>query len=409
MVDHVAQEFARRSRLAVHLAFASFTAVGLLTACGEPSGSSKAAPQATATNHGASPERTSPAGDTAPRVPLGEYRGGGYTGELRAGTQEVPTRTPGALRLATYNVLNLFDEEDDPGLAGDVDDMHRRQDRLRAKPAPQLQAVADAIRAIDADVIGFQEIESEQALLWFRDTYLADMGYEHYASEDVEHARGIEQSVLSRFPIVEQETWPRRPLGVHHPSDPALMQRSEQEKAGQEIVFRRSPLFVAIEVPTDADPQNVESAEPYRLGLLVIHHKSGWQNDYWRLAEANVVAQLAQQKLGDHPGMNLAILGDFNATPDAMSVTTYADQLGMIDTLADRTPGDNAFVTHASGRVIDFILVNENLNAEVVPRSAFVYATPLRLDGMDWRTTPPPDGYASDHMPVSIDIYIGDR
>jgi endonuclease/exonuclease/phosphatase family metal-dependent hydrolase len=340
----------------------------------------------------------------------GVYLGGGYEGVLRAGVTEVPERAPGTLRLATYNVLNLFDDEDDPELTGDNDDMHDRWDGLRAKPEPQLQAVADAIRAIDADVIGLQEIESEQALLWFRDSYLADMGYTHHISKDVEHSRGIEQAVLSRFPIVEYETWPRKPLGARHPSDPSLLQRGERDKAGQEIVFRRSPLFTMIEVPAASDdPATAESTEPYRLGLLVIHHKSGRQNDYWRQAEANVVVQLARQKLDDHPEMNLAILGDFNAQPDEVSVTTYADQIGMIDTLADRLAGDTSFITHASGRAIDFILVNENLNAEVVPGSAFVFATPLRPEEYDWRSTPPPTGYASDHMPVVVDIHIGDR
>ena len=393
-----------------------------LVACGgeAPSGESESVPAAVDQASAAGSEAPSdvPAGaetpeplsDEASNIARDDYLGGGYEGVLRAGTNDVPQRTPGTLRLASYNVLNLFDDKDDPALQGSQDDLHSRGDELRAKPAPQLEAVAAAIRAIDADVIGFQEIESEQALLWFRDNHLADLGYEHHVSVDVEHGRGIEQSVLSRFPIVEHQVWPRKPLGVSHPTDPAVMQRSERDKAGQEIVFRRSPLFAMIEVPaTGSDPMTAEQPEPYRLGLLVIHHKSGRQNDYWRNAEANVVVQIASEKLAERPEMNLAILGDFNATPDKVSVTTYADQLGMIDTLADRNPGDPAYLTHASGRVIDFILVNENLNAEIVPDSAFVYATPLRPREMDWRETPPPTGYAADHMPVVIDIHIGDR
>ncbi len=328
-----------------------------------------------------------------------------YEGVFRAGVREVPPKPDNAVRLTSYNVLNLFDEQDDPALSGDADDMHDRWDNLRAKPAGQLQAVADAIRAIDVDVIGLQEIESEQALLWFRDNYLADMGYEHVLSEDVQHARGIEQSVLSRFPIVEHRTWPREPLGANHPEDPALMQSREREKAGQEIVFRRSPLFALVEIPAGARGND----QPYELGLFVVHHKSGRVNDYWRDAEAARIRELIAEMQTQHPDRNIALLGDFNATPGAASVRSYSEQLGFIDTLADRSVGDTASLTHASGRAIDFIFVNPAMERELVPGSAFVYATPLRPREFDWRTTPTPIGYAADHMPVTMDLVPVDR
>jgi len=70
----------------------------------------------------------------------------------RIGQLDAPERTPGTLRLATYNALNLFDDHDNPALTG------RNDDADDTKPASEKQALADAIRAIDADVIAMQEI-----------------------------------------------------------------------------------------------------------------------------------------------------------------------------------------------------------------------------------------------------------
>jgi endonuclease/exonuclease/phosphatase family metal-dependent hydrolase len=397
-----------RDRIAMYGACAVIAAsAGLLVAC-DDGASGVDAEQAA----GAAADAARPAAAPEPQVdaePEGlEWEP--YEGVYRAGVREAPATPDGAVRLMSYNVLNLFDDVDDPDYEGDVDDMHNRWDNLRQKPTEQLEAAAETIRACDPDVIGLQEIESEAALLWFRDNYLSGMGYAYHVSEDVGHARGIEQAVLSRFPIVEHETWPRMPLGESHPEDPQEMQRREREKAGQEIVFRRSPLFALIQVPADANgAEAAPDAEPYELGVFVIHHKSGWQNDYWREAEAAAIRTLIADMQQAHPDRNIALIGDFNAEPHETSVRLYRDELGLIDTMADRSGDDEAFITHASGRAIDFILVNPALEREVVPESAFVYATPLRPEDFDWRTTPPPIGYVSDHMPVVVDLRVGDR
>ena len=69
-----------------------------------------------------------------------------------------------------------------------------------------------SIKELDADILCLQEVESEEALRWFRDAYLADMGYEYLVSHDVGYYRGIEQSVLSRFPISNPTIWKNEDL-----------------------------------------------------------------------------------------------------------------------------------------------------------------------------------------------------
>lgn len=312
----------------------------------------------------------------------------------RLGVAEPPAKPDGAVRLATYNLLNLFDDRDDPSLSGRFDDMNS------VKPSHEKAALADVIRRLDADVLGLQEIESFSALIEFREEHLAGMGYDHAISIDVGQERGIEQAVLSRYPIVEARVRPNLALGGVHPE-----KYGDQPNwnAGEPLELRRSPLEVTIEIPA-----HEAGAKPYRLTLLVVHHKSGRYSGYWREAEtAGVLRWIAELQRAD-PNRNIAVLGDFNAQPDEKSVADYL-AAGFLDAFPDRRPGDPRTSTHESGRAIDLILLNPQLNAEVVPGSAFVLGAPLRPEGADWRTTPAPEGYASDHLPVAIDLIPQDR
>jgi endonuclease/exonuclease/phosphatase family metal-dependent hydrolase len=322
-----------------------------------------------------------PAAQPAPRSP-------------RFGSAESSPKPAGAIRLVSYNVENLFDDHDDPALSGE------HEDAEETKPAAHLEALAATIRTLSPDILAVQEVESERALLWFRDAYLADMGYAHIASPDAGDERGIEQSVLSRHPIVEVKSWPREPLGGVHPEKWGT---SENFNAGQPITFHRSPLLVTIEVPAGAD-----AAEPYRLSVVVVHHKSGREGGYWRDKEAAKTVELLAALQRDDPDRNIAVVGDFNAIPTDASVAAYTSA-GLIDLFSDRRPGAAEWITHESGRTIDFILVNPSLAAELVPGSRFILGTPARPEGADWRTTPPPVGYASDHYPLVVDLTPDDK
>ncbi|RMH13961.1 MAG: hypothetical protein D6695_02525 [Planctomycetota bacterium] len=305
----------------------------------------------------------------------------------RWGVAEPRPRTPGTIRIATYNVENLFDDVDDPALSGrfeDIDD---------TKPASECQAVAEAVHRIDADVLAVEEIESREALIAFRDEYLSDMGYEHVVSLDAGDERGIEQAVLSRFPIVDHRQWIRRPLGGIHPDKYGSQ---ENWYAGEEIVFHRSPLMVEVEVPGD-----VTGGDAYRLTLIVVHHKSGRYSSYWREAEVRGTLEVIAELMAENPDRNVVILGDFNAQTTDESVKMYLDA-GFGDIVGERSGPE--WVTHASGRRIDLILANEQAMREIKPESAFVLGTTAGPEGMDWQEAHLLPGYASDHYPVVVDL-----
>jgi len=61
------------------------------------------------------------------------------------------------------------------------------------------------------------------------------------------------------------------------------------------------------------------------------------------------------------------------------------------------------YKTHESGRVLDYILFNSAAHRELVMGSAHIYGT-RSVENYDWVNDPYPEGYASDHYPVIIDL-----
>ncbi|MCA3003934.1 MAG: endonuclease/exonuclease/phosphatase family protein [Phycisphaerales bacterium] len=330
---------------------------------------------------------------------------------IRFGLKEAPARTKGAIRVTTYNIENLFDDKDDPALTGDNDD------KDMTKPAALSQAAADAIKALNADVIALQEIESLQALTQFRDTYLTGLGYDHIVSLDSGDFRGIENAVISRFPLEKAEVWPNLPLGGEHP---ATWGNEPNREAGKPILFRRSPLRVTVVVPaakvaqlqTEAGAAAAAAAPAadYRLTLFVVHNKSGRPGAYWREREARKTVELIGEYLKQNPAGNILVLGDFNAqeNEESFKILERGNPSIGVAPLTDLLPGlgrqNPKTTTHSSGRAIDHILFGSNLAGEILPDTAFVLGTIDRPAGAHWRPNPPPPGYASDHYPVSVDI-----
>jgi len=328
------------------------------------------------------PPRTEPRAGNRPQFPPGPSR--------RFGIEKAPRKAGGAIRLGTYNMLNLFDHVDDPNLSGEFDDlpMKTSDDRCRA--------MAKAIRELDADILAVEEIESLEALTWFRDTYLKDLGYTHVLARDVGYYRGVEQGILSRFPIVEDRIWPEADLRNVTREGLGWAQPGAEVKPGERIPFQRSPLMVTVKVRDD-----------YSLTLFAVHHKAG-NFDFQREGEALMINSIISEIARKDPSRNIAVLGDFNAAPWDKSLRVYL-QNGFTDTLAGRTT-DNSnpealqYRTHESMRVLDYILLNSAAFREFLPGSAFVLGTLHPGDKYDYKTDTPPKGYASDHYPVGVDL-----
>ena len=102
---------------------------------------------------------------------------------------------------------------------------------------------------------------------------------------------------------------------------------------------------------------------------------------------------------------NVAVLGDFNAVPGDMAAKVIRWRDGFAsayDWRADKESPKYRF-THASERAIDYILMSPGLAADCVEKSYYIWGTPQRPK-QDWSKYPYPEGYASDHNAVTIDI-----
>ena len=310
----------------------------------------------------------------------------------RFGVAAAPKRMPGSIRIAAYNVLNLFDHVDDPALSGEHDDMKLAATDNRCR------GLAAAIRAVDADIISLEEVESLECVQWFRDTYLKDMGYAFVCAHDVGYYRGVEQAMLSRIEITGSHVWPNasvenvKRIGQGYAPVPRLE---------EPLTFQRSPLLV-----------DLRTENGYELSVLAVHHKAGGEFDYQREAEALRIIEIIREMTQKNPSQNIIVMGDFNAAPWDKSLRLYLEA-GMIDTLAHRTTQgeDEALLykTHESNRVLDYILLNSAAHREFVIGSAFVLGTLFPPPGYDWRTDPHPPGYASDHYPVVIELMPEER
>ncbi len=306
------------------------------------------------------------------------------------GLKEAQPRIDGTIRVCTYNVLNLFDHTNDPTLEGEFDDMG---DNPGPTSIARCKELASAIRKVDADILALQEVESLEALNWFNDTFLKDMGYEHVGSLDAGYYRGVEQSVLSRFPIRHIINWPNESLSDLERIGPNW---TEVPRGTDEITYQRSPLCVTIEAPND-----------YTLTLFVLHHKAGRNTNWHREYEALKTMEKVHHLMTKNPDANVMVLGDFNAAPWDKSVKVYLEG-GLVDTMAHRSTNvqydEDAplYKTHTSDRIIDYILLNPAAYREFVPKSAFILGT--SAEDYNWRSDPIPSGYASDHYPLAIDL-----
>ena len=320
----------------------------------------------------------------------------------RFGVPAAPKKAEGTLRLASYNMLNLFDHADDPALSGEWDDMTLAVTEDRAK------GLADAIKRLDADILVLEEVESKEAVEWFRDTYLKGLGYDHVASLDAGYYRGVEQSVLSRFPLRDARVFLDTKLDAK-PAEKPTESESGSQAPNDPTKFQRSPLAVNVIMPNN-----------YTLTLYAIHHKAGGKAfDDHRAAEAKKIIELAAKDMKT-PGRNVVLLGDFNATPnsdvrklyqsakfvngyDFRNAEDVARQKQKLSN-EDRDTLNEKYTTHESERPIDYILMSTSFAEEAVPGSFFVLQTLYPGDAYDWKTDPHPAGYASDHRPIAIDF-----
>lgn len=308
------------------------------------------------------------------------------------------------MRLATFNVENLFTRflfarGVDRHSAGErgftTEDL-----RFRLADPDSKRLTADAILAVNADVLAVQEVESLGVLKQFRDRLLGGReNYPHVLVIDGNDDRHIDVGVLSRYPIVHARSWQH----LWH---------------GDRPVFDRDCLEVDIQVPR----QGV-------LTLFINHFKSMRSDGDARPREATAprrrqqaeaVRSIVEQRFGSDPsGASFVILGDFNdrATADEDGPSGLGPLLhwpAVVDVL-ERLPPEARWTHYYRGRgrpgqyqQLDYLLLSSSLAARnpalpLLERRG----QPKRADRHTGERFPGV-GHdrpkASDHCPLAIDL-----
>jgi endonuclease/exonuclease/phosphatase family metal-dependent hydrolase len=268
------------------------------------------------------------------------------------------------LKIATFNILNLFDTEDD---------LYHADEGTPPKPRAEIERVAQYIRTLDADVLALQEVESRGYLQRFVDVFLPEEGYEvvHYEGNDL---RGIDVCLLTRVPVGAVTSYRH----LHYPDGKGGTRRVERD-------------FLCVELlPPGHDP----------IEVCVVHLKSnsGGRDlaEPIRLAETKALRKILDQRLDRNPHAKILVCGDFNDTWESESTQAV---------VGSGTTGLRSFhedwpekqrVTYNRKpylSMIDFIMCSPAAAQMYVPKSYKLIPGSPELSG-------------SDHNPVMISLKL---
>jgi endonuclease/exonuclease/phosphatase family metal-dependent hydrolase len=263
--------------------------------------------------------------------------------------------TAGEIRVAAYNLLNLFDDYDDP---------YRADEATPAKPREQLERLASSIRQLNADVIAVEEVENRDYLERFVNVFLPDMGYREVVLVEGNDMRGIDVGLLSRLPVGEVRSH-------RHAQFP--------DQEGHPMRFYRDVLSIVIEP---------EGAEPIELWVLHLKSNSGGPEaaEPIRLAEARQVRLMVDNALTANPSARLAVLGDFNDVWGSPTLKTIVGEGERALWSAGSDGTDPAAVSYNEGRfraLVDFMLCSPALTHNYVKGSYQVPQGSVDATGSD--------------------------
>ena len=272
-----------------------------------------------------------------------------------------PPSVEGQLVVATYNTLNLFDDQDDP---------YHADEGTPDKPREELEHLAQSIAQLNADVVAFQEVENRFYLERFVNVFLTELGYEHVVHFEGNDTRGIDVCLISRVPIGPVRSY--RHLTFPGPNDTIRK-------------FNRDLLAVTIEPP---------GAEPLEVWVVHLKSNSGGREfaEPVRMAEARQLRKLLDQQLGEDPDARILVLGDFNDTWDSETLKTIVGEGSTALWSATSELGGDLPDTYNRGEfhsMIDFILCSPAMAKKYVKDSFRVIPGATETTG-------------SDHNPVSV-------
>lgn len=247
----------------------------------------------------------------------------------------------------------------------------RRPPRTEAN----IQAIADKIREIRADVLGLQEIRTEEALQSLR----AKLG-------------GQWQYVIGTSGGFRDGTGAIRLAFLWNGARADLVQAEELLQLPSEDnglpIFHRKPVSCVF--------RRKGGGVDFRA--ITVHFKAsrGKQNEAKRCAEArNLKRYLTELLAKPNEDKDVVVLGDFNHTFDAPAYREFTAQ-GFCEYL--RAPGNPRTIVHFPEPIDQVALIGNGLADDLAASRLTVHGEQAAKDLQAWRNT------YSDHIPVTVDL-----
>ncbi|MCX8062182.1 MAG: endonuclease/exonuclease/phosphatase family protein [Anaerolineales bacterium] len=316
---------------------------------------------------------------------------------------------PNAFRMATFNLSNLFDTEDDPQVNDTILSKAEYQRRLR-KRALVLHEVLG-----EPEVVALQEAENERVLRDLIDQPEITAPYE-IIWEETPDLRGLDVALLYRSDRlrvmdVRQEQGctdlvdglgPDGNQNVKVPENRPTCDLDGDGNLDGNRLFLRPPLVVKIEMKelhgVGEHPQFV---------VIVNHWKSKVEDSPWmlytlprRIKEAEFTADLILRLNMEFPTTPLLLAGDFNDFPTSLPLQKLL-ATGIVD-LTQTLPAEQrySYTYRGISQNIDYLLLEANKGlqvAQVTPlhfNADYPYSwisrddTPIRASDHDvWQAT----------------------
>jgi endonuclease/exonuclease/phosphatase family metal-dependent hydrolase len=270
-----------------------------------------------------------------------------------------PVAVPaGFVRLATWNVHDLFDAEDRTAAPGDGDTVP-----TPAEVEAKLQAVGRVLSLIDADVAVLQEVENAALLERLSAGPLAGRGYRTFLREGHD-PRGIDVGVLSRLPF-----------------EPGPTHLDERGPDGRRLWARD---LVEIDLPLTPRPIVV-------LGAHLVSRLDA-REDARRLLQATRLREVADAARGDRREPVVVILGDLNDVPGSPALVPLLGD-GAYRDLGSAVPVTTAWTWSGGG-------VRERMDYALIAREDSALVMRVAVE------SGPAIAAASDHRPLVVDVWI---
>ena len=262
-----------------------------------------------------------------------------------------PSLQPGQISIASFNMENYFDAQDDTGLAEEPKPLPVE---IRLKQTKLAYAISVTLGC--PTLIGVAEVEKESLLLELADQLTEVCGFTYSVSHrESADARGIDVALMSDPRVAQVQAVQLRPTcsvvstGI---SDPTLTCPT-----GEEPLFSRPPLQV--DLLLDNQPVTV----------LVNHFKSKRDGEDdtapERLAQAVYVNQLVAELLANGQN-NLIVMGDFNDYVNSPPLQKLAES-GLSNALAQVPEAEQySFVFSGASQLIDGLFLSPPLAERLV-------------------------------------------